>query len=103
MVRATSLHPVLDCRLDPWQRGHRRLRIKPLQQIQSDLRPSQPFPRQAHRGRFQMRPARIDIRRVPQPELQVDRRRHPHDFRDLIVPDETANIIGDLNIDRSAC
>src|SRR3712207_5092439 len=46
-----------------------------------------------------MRPARVDVRGVPQAELHDHGRGYPYEVGDLVVPDEAAEVVGDLDVD----
>lgn len=49
-----------------------------------------------------MRPRRVEVRRVPETELHVDRGGDPDQLRELVQPDEAAEVVGrlDVEIDR---
>src|SRR5919204_7025934 len=64
--------------------GRRRLDAAPSQQVQPQARPTHPFARQRDRGRLEVRARWIQVRRVPEPELQVDRCRDLDETRDLV-------------------
>src|SRR3712207_5244875 len=46
-----------------------------------------------------MRPAWVDVRGVPQAELHDHGRGYPYEVGDLVVPDEAAEVVGDLDVD----
>ena len=81
------------------QRRHDCVRVETMQHVDPEFRAADSLFSQRDRGRFEMGAGRIDVGRVPQTELEIDRRANPHDFSDLVVNDESAEIIRDFHVE----
>src|SRR5581483_7326620 len=80
------------------KRRHLRLRGVLLQDLHRDPRPVNTFTAHIHRQVFELPAARINVRSVAQPELEINRRGHPEDLRHFIVTNEPAKVVGNLNV-----
>jgi hypothetical protein len=69
------------------------------QQLHSDAGAPNPLARKRDRRRFEMATGWVDVRRISQPKLDVDRRGNADQFRDFVVTKNAANIVGRLDVD----
>src|SRR5215208_7749443 len=64
----------------------------------SDPGTPDPLPSEGDRRRLQVRPAGVDVRRVPQAELDEDGRCDPYEVWYLVVPHEPAEVVWHLDV-----
>src|SRR5919204_4302945 len=79
----------------------RRLRLiaGAREQLHAEPRAADPLPAERDRRRVEVSAGGVDVGRVPQAELDVERSGDPDPLGDLVVPDEAADVVRSLDID----
>src|SRR5215208_4306829 len=80
------------------RRGGLGLGVVTSEHLLSDPGAPDPLPSEGDRRRLQMRSAGVDVRRVPQAELDEDGRCDPYEVGDLIMPHEPAEVVWHLDV-----
>src|SRR3954447_2241826 len=79
--------------------GCRVVAARALEELEPETRAAHALAREGDRRRLQVRPRRVDVGRVAQPELDVHGSGDANQLRNLVMPHEAAAVVGRLDVD----
>src|SRR6188768_3656732 len=70
-----------------------------MEHVDANFGPAHALFSQGNRSGFKMGAGRVDIRRVAESKLEIDRRADADDFTDFVMPNKAADIVWNFDVD----